>query len=214
MSKGLDIYFQALNSKDDNERYNSFLELMKITEEKVDWFETYKNELFKKLKSSNSYQRSIGTMLLCNLGKSCTRNQINEFLSDLVLIIDDEKFITQRQVLQNIWKIAIVDKDLADYLLDKLLRKFKDCINEKHYNLLRKDIVLSLNEIRKRNKIEYLEKLIEDLIMKEDDMKYRKDYTRVLMDEEKSVQIEKLPDSSPRMDTISRPPFPQPGGRR
>jgi len=28
------------------------------------------------------------------------------------------------------------------------------------------------------------------------------------------VQSDKLPDSSPRMDTISRPPFPQPGGRR
>lgn len=71
-TNGLEIYLQQRNSKNDGERYSAFLEMSAITEEKVDWCWKYIGEFKKKLDDENSYQRSIGTMMLCNLAKNET----------------------------------------------------------------------------------------------------------------------------------------------
>ena len=51
-------------------------------------------------------------MLLCNLAKNDKKHEFKSILNVLMPLIDDEKFITQRQYLQNIWKVAIVEKEI------------------------------------------------------------------------------------------------------
>ncbi len=65
MSADVETLVEMLSLKDDDTRYNAFLEMLKITEEKVEWFDQYKKIFLDKLSDEKSYQRSIGAMLLC-----------------------------------------------------------------------------------------------------------------------------------------------------
>ena len=172
---GIDIYVQQLKSKIDNERYNALKEMLEITNEKVVWFEKYKSEFINKLKDDNSYQRSIGMMILCNLAKNDSEKR--EFLGILPLLmelIDDEKFITQRQYLQNIWKVAVVNDEYKKRIAKQLEEEFLKCKHKKHYNLLRIDIISSLTEIMKAGNDDKIRLKISNLIEKEEDTKNRK----------------------------------------
>ncbi|MBN2737040.1 MAG: hypothetical protein JXR70_08680 [Spirochaetales bacterium] len=88
-------------SIDNKIRINALNSLLRITEEPVDWFRDVRNDLSQRLKSENSFQRSIGMMLLCNLAKSDIKS-FDNFIPNLLELINDEKFITRRQTIQNI----------------------------------------------------------------------------------------------------------------
>ena len=60
-------------SKDNKIRFAAFTKLLEITDTRVDWFSDVFDDLSNRLESDNSYQRSIGMMLLCNLAKSDKR---------------------------------------------------------------------------------------------------------------------------------------------
>ena len=60
MSADIITLIEMLSLKDDTARYSAFQEMLKITEEKVDWFDQYKRVFIEKLSDENSYQRSIG----------------------------------------------------------------------------------------------------------------------------------------------------------
>ena len=183
MAAGIDIFMEQLKSKSDDERYSAFQEMLKITDEKVTWFNQYKDELIRKLRDDNSYQRSIGTMLLCNLAKNDTaKKDYKEILKDLLPIIDDEKFITQRQYIQNIWKVAIVDKEYRETIVKQLEEEFSKCIRKKHYNLLRSDIITSLVNIMNDGNDTGIKEMVERLIASENDPKSKKKYQSIIND--------------------------------
>lgn len=181
MAKGIEIFFNQLESKDDGERYNALQELLKITEEKVSWLDDYLDILLGKLRSENSYQRSIGMMILCNCAKSETaKKEYKKIIPLLMPTINDEKFITQRQYIQNIWKIAVVDQAYKKKIVDQLKVEYSCCINKPHYNLLRQDIIQSLMNIFKTMNDESIKQLTIDLIDKEEDLKNKKRYLKIL----------------------------------
>lgn len=166
--------------KDNKIRLNALKKLLEITEEKIEWFEEVFDDLMSRLESDNSYQRSIGMMLLCNLAKSDKDKKINKVLSDILQLFNDEKFITRRQTIQNIWKIAVTKNELSKKIVESLLKKYHDCVAEEHYNLIRLDIISTLHSIYLNDADSCPLSLIKDLIEIEDDIKLRKKYKACL----------------------------------
>jgi hypothetical protein len=88
----------------------------------------------------------------------------------------DDKFITSRQCIQNIWKVAAANKSNRETVLKHLEKRFADCVDEKHYNLLRRDIIQSMMALQKAEKDDALLTRAQVLVAKEQESKYRKQY--------------------------------------
>ena len=121
-------------------------------------------------------------MVLCNLAKSDCENRLNVSLQLLLAHTKDEKFITSRQCIQSIWKVAVMNKQNREIVLDHLEKRFRECCQEKHYNLLRQDIIQSIRLIHAEGKDDSLLARAQALISEEKDEKYRKKYTAILED--------------------------------
>lgn len=180
MNKKIQQQIDNLASTDDKIRLNALQTLVKTTESKVDWIYEVWELLLEKLVNENSYQRSIGIMLLCNLAKSDTEDRLRFTLDRLLTHTNDEKFITSRQCIQNIWKAAATTKSNRDKVLKHLEKRFVDCADEKHYNLLRQDIIQSMVLLSKHEDDDKLLSRVQALITKETEAKYRKKYEALL----------------------------------
>jgi hypothetical protein len=143
--KLVDKLFNDLESKDDNIRYIAFKDVLSLTEVKVSWVYDKWFILVDKLSSENSYQRSIGLMLLANLSKSDTENRAYSILDKYLEFFDDEKFITSRQCIQNVWKIAISNELNRIKIIRQLEISYYDNKHLiRHGNLIKQDIISSL----------------------------------------------------------------------
>jgi hypothetical protein len=181
MPAGIDILMERLKSAKDDERYSALTELLAITEEKVPWFAEYREELAAKLADANSYQRSIGAMLLANLAKSeGKKGEFGKLLPALMGLVDDEKFITERQYLQSVWKVALVDPAYEKQIVAQLRAEFAACAAKKHANLLRLDIVAGLAKIMAGTGEAGMRPEIEALIATEEGEKERTKYSAAL----------------------------------
>ncbi len=180
MNKDVNLLFEDLFSKNEKIRFNALTSLISITENVVDWFENEYNELLSMLSDGNSYHRSTGIMLLCNLAKSDKNNLLQHDLVKILKHTQDEKFITSRQCIQNIWKIAIAHKVNQNIIVNHLKTRFVNCQAEKHYNLIRQDIIQSLSEINKVSKNDELKNDIFKLINIENVEKYKEKYLKIL----------------------------------
>ena len=120
MDEPIKAIFQDLGSTDDKIRSDALQLILNITENKVDWIYDVWEDLLDKLGNENSYQRSIGIMLLCNLAKSDTQNRISACLNRILKYTRDDKFITSRQCIQNVWKIAAACEGTKEIIVDHL----------------------------------------------------------------------------------------------
>jgi hypothetical protein len=180
MNKNIQKYITDLGSTNDKIRLEALQATLKLTESKVDWVYEVWDLLLEKLDHENSYQRSIGIMLLCNLAKSDVENRLADSLDRLLSHTKDEKFITSRQCIQNIWKVAAANKPNREKVLKHLERRFGECVNEKHYNLLRRDMIQSMVALYQADKDEKLLARVQASISKEQESKYRKQYEVLL----------------------------------
>ncbi len=177
----IDDVFANTESKDDKIRYEAFQTLLALTDKKVDWVYDKWYDLLEKLNSENSYQRSIGFLLLANLCKSDTDNRISLILKKLTQLFDDEKFITSRQCIQNVWKIAICNLGYKSLIIDELLLTYYDNIHiNKHGNLIKQDVIFSMNKIYQSEKDNDVFAKIEELISSETDAKFQKILRKIL----------------------------------
>ncbi|HET9914359.1 MAG TPA: hypothetical protein VFQ13_20865 [Anaerolineales bacterium] len=119
-------------------------------------------------------------MLLCNLAKSDVENRLGISLDRLLAHTRDEKFITSRQCIQNTWKAAATNKPNREKVLKHLEKRFAECRNEKHYNLIRKDIIQSMMSLYEKEGDNKLLTKAQALIAKEKETKYRKQYEALL----------------------------------
>lgn len=141
--KQIESLFEGLVSKDDKYRYNCLLLLEKITAKKVSWIYDRWDFLVGLLDSSNSYHRNISLILLANLSLSDSENRFENILDKYLSHCNDEKFITQRQCIQNVWKIA-VNKPVYK---EKIISHLKNLNYGKHSNLIEMDIQDTLKKI-------------------------------------------------------------------
>ena len=180
MNKNLKKRIDDLGSSDDKIRLDALQTLLKMTETEVDWVYDVWDHLLEKLDHENSYQRSIGILLLCNLSKSDTEDRLKSALDRLLIHTRDEKFITSRQCIQNIWKAAATNKANREKVLKHLEKRFVECADEKHYNLLRQDIIQSMVSLKNFEGEDGLLPKVQALISKELDLKNRKKYEALL----------------------------------
>jgi HEAT repeat protein len=176
MNNELMELFCNLLDKDDNIRYPAYQKVSAITEQKVDWAYEVWEQLLEMLKSENSYQRTIAARLLCNLSQSDGEKRIAAIVPEILVHTKDEKFITSRQILQVVWKIAWYQPDLCPAIVDHLKARFSECAGEKHANLLRQDILQSLITLAELRHDDSLFELVKQLIESESDSKNQKTY--------------------------------------
>jgi hypothetical protein len=98
----------------------------------------------------------------------------------LLIHTRDEKFITSRQCIQNIWKVATTNRTNREKVLKQLEKRFVECADEKHYNLLRQDVIQAVISLDKFDGKDGLLTRIRVLIAKEADAKNRKKYEALL----------------------------------
>ncbi|MEA5078154.1 MAG: hypothetical protein VB013_06250 [Anaerolineaceae bacterium] len=176
MQPEIEDLLEKLNSKEDEVRYPAFLRMQALTEHKVDWVYEVWDALVAKLSDPNSYQRNIGATLLCALSQSDSENRLAAVIDRLLACSKDEKFITSRLTLQNLWKPAWFEPQLRDTIISHLQQRFEECETEKHSNLLRQDILQSLFTLAELSHDEALQEKTLDLIQTEKDEKSRKSY--------------------------------------
>ncbi len=167
--------FEDLNSKNNTVRYSSFKELMAITEEKVNWLYDYWTDLVSKLQSENSYQRSIGLMLIANLSKSDSENYSYLVLENFFNLFNDEKFITSRQCIQCVWKLALNNEENKKRIIEELKNTYFNNIHlSTHSNLIKQDVISSLHNIYKETNDMDLLVIVNQIIKCENDEKLKK----------------------------------------
>ena len=180
MDKDLKKSIDNLGSKDDAIRMNALQTILKITEDEVDWVYDVWNDLVDKLDDENSYQRTIAIRVLCNLVKSDSENRMQALLNRLLAHTKDEKFITSRICIQSIWKVAATSNQAREIIIDHLEKRFEECVQEKHYNLIRQDIIQSMRLLYDHQKDDGLLARAREMVKKEKEEKYRKKYEDIL----------------------------------
>lgn len=109
-----------LSLKDDNIRYQAFL----VLQNRALFFDdvySYWDMLQDKLRSDNSYQRSIGLMLIAENAKWDTENRLDDTIEECLQLLNDEKPFTIRQCIQSLGKIASAKPGLNDKIASSLI---------------------------------------------------------------------------------------------
>ncbi len=149
-----------LSLKDDAIRYQAFQLLQKRSEFTGDVY-IYWDFFREKLKSDNSYQRSIGLMLIAENAKWDTQEKLEETIKEYLELLYDEKPITIRQCIQSIAKITTFKPELNGYIINNLISLDLMAIKETMRKSILTDILNVLFEIRK----EYQSNEIDNYIM-------------------------------------------------
>lgn len=180
MSKKCPEQFEDLASQDDKRRYRALQAILQMTDTPVEWAYEAWDSLAARLTDENSYQRSIGAMVLCNLAKSDPKRRMRKTAKDLLPLMRDEKFVTARQCIQSIWKLAAGDGELKAPVVSQLEKRFKEAEKEKHHNLIRQDVIQSLGKVSAATADPAIMQRARKLIESEKEEKYRKKYAALL----------------------------------
>ncbi|MEP6844710.1 MAG: hypothetical protein ABI861_01845 [Panacibacter sp.] len=175
-------HLNNLQSKDAALRYESFQFIINLTNHPVDWAYDVWDDLIVMIKKGDNHQRTIAVQLLSNLAKSDSENRMQHDLDKLMVVTKDEKFVTARHSLLALWKIAVVNKSLQQMVIDRLAKRYKECITEKNCTLVRYDIMCVLRKIYDHVHNDPVKTLALSLIETEKDSKYQKKYTGVWKD--------------------------------
>lgn len=104
-AKDLSQLVEYLTEKSDKLRYHS-LQLLQHRSEEYDDVYPFWDVFCQKLRSTNSYQRSIGVMLIAANVKWDRENKIDTTINDYLRVLNDERPITVRQCIQSLGKIV------------------------------------------------------------------------------------------------------------
>ncbi|KUO70557.1 MAG: hypothetical protein APF77_22010 [Clostridia bacterium BRH_c25] len=138
-----------LSEKDDTTRYHSFLLLQHRSEYSDDVY-LYWDIFCEKLKSENSYQRSIELMLIAANAKWDMENKLDNVIDEYLSLLNDEKPITVRQCIQSLSEIVPYKKHLLMKISDQLISFNMGEIRATMQKLILIDILTVLTLIRKQ----------------------------------------------------------------
>ncbi|SBW05616.1 conserved hypothetical protein [uncultured Eubacteriales bacterium] len=131
-----------LSLKDDNVRYRAFLILQSRSlffGDVYPYWDTFQS----KLQSDNSYQRSIGLMLLAENVKWDTEGRTGSLINECIRLLKDEKPITIRQCIQSFGKMALSRPFLRDQIASILISFDLMSVKE----TMRKSILLDILDV-------------------------------------------------------------------
>jgi hypothetical protein len=142
---------QTLAEKEDMVRYHAFL-LLQANSKKFPYTYEHWSTLEGKLADSNSYQRSLGLMLLAENVRWDKEGKFDKTLTPYLKGCSDEKFITARQAIQGLAQVLAAttryDAQIKQHLSHMSILQYKD----NQQRLLSKDISGILKITEKRQK--------------------------------------------------------------
>lgn len=158
---------------------DAFSAVIAATDKPVGWAYDVWDEMVKSLTHKDNHRRAISAQVLCNLAKSDPEKRILRDFNALLNVTKDERFVTARHCMQNLWKVGTAGKEQQQNLIDGLERRFNECISEKNCTLIRFDIIQGLRNLYDVVKDDTIRKKALALIETEQDLKYRKKYAGV-----------------------------------
>jgi len=167
-----------LRSEDRELQNRAFSYILKETEKPVDWAYEIWDQLVEGLLHRDNHVRAISAQILANLAKSDPKNQMQKDFPALMAVTKDEKFVTARHTLQSIWKVGMETK-MQKTVVEALANRFKDCVTEKNWTLIRYDIIQDLRNLYDEVRDERIKQNALELIETEEDAKYKKKYASV-----------------------------------
>ncbi len=136
-----------LEEKNNDIRYAAFLTLQKrsmVHSDVYPFWDTFKQ----KLDHVNSYQRSIGVMLLAENIRWDTESRLGDALKQYMARFRDEKFITARQAIQSLQSWLPQKPEMAPVILEELTSIPVDQLPPTQRKLILLDILQALLLIR------------------------------------------------------------------
>jgi hypothetical protein len=145
----INFLVEALNEKDDKLRYNAFL-LLQASSRQFPYVYKYWDEFEKKLDNENSYQRSLGVMLISENVRWDQGGKFSKTVSKYLKCCTDEKFITARQTIQGLERIVNATDKFNDMIKQRLVNLQLSQYKDNQQKLLTKDISNVLKNITDR----------------------------------------------------------------
>ncbi len=167
-----------LNEKEDKIRYPSLLILQSRSGIKDDVY-PYRETFREKLKSDNSFQRSIGLIMLAENAK-WDGGWFDGVIGEYLALVNDEKPITVRQCIQYLKKIVPYKPKLHGRIAKALMELDLTSVKETMRKLVLIDIIEALAAIRKIKTSGEIESYINDAM------------TGGILDKKAKRQIEEL----------------------
>ena len=162
-AEDLSLLLEMLSSKIDLERYSAFLAL-KFKSEKSDMLYSHWDSLVKRMRDENSYQRSIGIMLISENVRWDKQEKFDDIVDEFLSHCEDRKFITSRQTVQSIKNWYMFRSDLWDKTVSKLTNIDIDAMKDSQKRLMALDVLkvlCSINKLRPSSEIsEYISSVI------------------------------------------------------
>ncbi|MDS9471490.1 hypothetical protein [Sporosarcina pasteurii] len=176
MDNQIKLAFEKSKSGDKDERYEAYQSILNATDKQVDWAYEVWNQLIEDLTHKDNHQRSRAAQYLANLAKSDPEMRMMKDFPKLWEVTKDEKFVTARHSLQSIWKVGIAGTAQQEMVMKALVERFKKCVDEKNFTLIRNDIIQNMKNLYDSFNDEYIKQTALDLIETVDDKKYKKKY--------------------------------------
>lgn len=131
-----------LNNQDIMVYYNSYYIISRASELKPELFYKYWDDFLLLLNHQNSYHRDFALNLLANLTRVDKENKFSLIFDEYFSHINDEKFMTSRQCIQNTSKILGNKAELTGNIINILLNIDARCdFPEKQKALLKSDVI-------------------------------------------------------------------------
>lgn len=169
-------YVDNISSNDKELQNKAYTYLLDETDQPVDWSYQIWDEMLAGLTNKDNHVRAISAQLLSNLARSDPKERMLRDFDKLLEVTKDERFVTARHCLQSLWKVGVSGKKQQKIYMDGLERRFKECLNEKNWSLIRYDILQSMRNVYDEVKDETIREKALELIDSEQDPKYRKKY--------------------------------------
>jgi len=179
MDKTNRTHLDNIRSEDEQLQNKSYTALMEKTEKPVDWAYEAWDEIVAGLTDKDNHVRAICGQLFGNLSKSDPKGRMFKDFDKLLNVTKDEKFVTARHTMQNIWKIGLGGKKYQQLVVQGLEKRFKECTKEKNGTLIRNDIQVALRNLYNATTSSDIKEKALELIELEKDLKYKKKYALV-----------------------------------
>lgn len=153
--------------------------LMKQTEQPVSWAYEVWGELLAGLTHHDNRVRAITAQIFGNLGQSDPKGRLLKDFEKLLAVTRDERFVTARHCLQNLWKVGLGGRQHQDLVMAGFSRRFADCEPEKAKSIIRADIIQGLKQLYQATTREQIKTTALALIESEPDLKLRRKYSAV-----------------------------------
>ncbi|WP_429667543.1 hypothetical protein [Bacillus gobiensis] len=134
-------YFENLEAKDKSLQLEAFQNIMDATKGKVDWAYEVWDQLIEWLTDPDNHRRSRAAQFLAGLAISDPDKRMLRDFPALWEVTKDPKFVTARHSLQSIWKVGLAGPEQKEMVLNHIIERFKNGMNEKHYTLIRFDTI-------------------------------------------------------------------------